>query len=480
MCCNQIMKIRWNYILLSLVVMASGLLAAGCGIVSEKKDESFITFKEMPSTYYSSTLYIYPDSTAVLERKGKNVLEVYEVEVSSETKYNLRGLKAYKDTRDFQPIDNWDGATLVVEKDAAKNFWSLRGTSVNVEKSERQYHPYAKVYSNAHSIHDKFAKERRAVEKGNGEGVEPKPVDEPIVAEADMVPTRPDYSSGRTEGSLNEFTPKNYNQFVQYYLGLIFVVMVVIEVILIIMVNHGGAFDHIGWRRRFNGVFGLTFSIVLIVTLFEVDLFMVNPRVLLESDFPLFGSFGRVLFFLSLCICQTYLIRKLLYAIEDRYDVEPMRYKWIFTVLGWAFALFGISQAINILWGDGLKTSGGPFLLSVGLLVGVGLLRLICTAVRAGKLTLIMIVFYLIIYPLWFLQIVVGGAAALLAKIAREKPDNIYEKSDDPDHRYATDVFGNSVFLSRLGDNNWTDNQGNMYQSSGDSFSRLSDNRTFR
>lgn len=511
--------------LCGLVLLLMPFLATGCGKIgtTTPKDESFIEIFEADKfgekSYYSRSLYLYPDNMAfILDSKyliacrvAKRTHESATLDVSAT--YDRTG-------REIIPNANvpksfsiaWKGPDGPYVKTKALNY-------KNFKSPKYAFHKRTMYYDNIYALHEKLARQQheeklladntlaeksspdepsatesastrtRVSDTGQTSGASKDQVVAPASTltkknvSATGVPIKPDYSDGRSGGSLNQFTPENPIQFMDYYFGIIVFVFFLLELALI---WYGAKCDD--FNDEFDTYTTLCFILLLIESVFEIIIFSANPMVIFQSDMPLFGCYGRVLFFFSLCIGQAFEIRIIRAKLHNIYEVSYMPYGWILTCLMTGLTFLAVIALFNIL--NGGATDGNMIMgfrprqllvICIAGIWGLSLVHLIRLIAISHKAPLSVILFYGVIFPLFIPVAIIGLGIGLLAKIAIEKPDNTYEKvSDDDNSRYVTDALGNTVYIQRLSNNYWIDSNGGGYHQTGSNFTNIDTGTPFR
>lgn len=450
-------------------------------------DESYIhifeTDKHGQKTYYSSELFLYPDSLAIIHRLNDPFLACRVVGRTDSTA-TLSGIAYYPDHNSIEKNElkstltisvAWKGTDGIYVRSASPEFKDFKAPAY-------KYHKRETYYANEHVLHHNIAKTQHQINTtipiaDNASTASPDStniVRTPIRStkvSATGVPICTDYSSGSSTGSLNDFHPANLIQFIDYYFGIIaFIFFLCLLILLWIGSKTDDYEDYLHNRPALMGTYTrICFVLLLLISVTEIIIFTANPYVLFESDMPLFGCLGRVFFFCSMCIGQSALIRIIRWKLHFYYGVNFIKGSWALTILSILFTVYGIySLSVGSLAGINKTTALSLSILGVW---GLSLIRLVRFIAIRHRTPITVILFYLLIYPLFIPASICGLAIGLLGKIAREKPDNEYVRDDDLDKpHYITNALGESTYVTKIGDNYWMDNNGHMYTQQGQSY----------
>lgn len=498
---NLVLTMKKYYrITTKLLLLSLMIVLCGCTQV-EKPDETFIEIQELDDAgehrYYCRQAIIYPDNSAIISKDGNNdVFIACRISQRSDSTATLIPVSAYKNTQKMTSVElpdsfsaSWYGtkASLTTTSALVKDF----------DNAKVKYHDRVINYNKIHTIHAELLKDPSFASTKPSDIEDVQQADQPQlttdksqnVAAADSlhkakpnqkysvtgVPIEPDYSSGRTEGELNEFTPANPIQFIDYYFGIFVFVLFIIELAM----HWYGSVSHENEEWRYNRLDTYTVLCLILLTIesiLEIVIFTANPMVLFQSDMPMFGCLGRVLFFLTMCIGQAMSIRIIRAKLHHIYRTPFMKWSWVLTALSTILTLVALFSLIDVkvVIGDIVPNLGILMWLAIGGIWLLSIVRLVRFIAVSGRAPFAVILFYTLIYPLFIPVAICGLAIGGLAKIAIEKPDNEYSKiENDHDPRYITDALGNTQYVTHLGNGYWMDSQGGMYRQSGKTFSDL-------
>lgn len=462
-------------------------------------DESYIyiceTDKQGNKTYYSSELYLFRDSLAIISRLNEPLLACRVIEYTDSTA-TLSAMAYYPDHNSVEKNElkspltisaAWKGRDGIHVKSASPEFKDFQNPVYNYRKR-------VIYYSKAHILHANIAKsidkddcstntsrtlaDNTATASTETSGTTHKSAK----VSATGVPIHPDYSSNSSTGSLNDFHPANPIQFIDYYFGIIAFIFFICLLVLLWIGARTDDYDDYRYNRSvLMGTYSrICLSILLLISVTEIIIFTANPYVLFESDMPLFGCIGRVLFFCAMCIGQSSLTRIMRWKLHAYFGVSFIKGSWALTILSIILTVGLLMSVYGHVTPTGLNPKTILPLLITGIW-GLSAIRLVRFAVIRHSAPLSVILFYLIIYPLYIPTAICGLAIGLLGKIAREKPDHEFIKNEDADSpRYITNVYGETTYVTKIGDNYWMDTNGNKYTQSENTYYSQHDGKTYQ